>query len=921
MACALRFLRENVCDLSALRCCSAPPQHTGDLPVVKDLVLIGGGHCHVHVLRMLGMSPMEGVRVTLIARDLETPYSGMLPGHVAGHYSRDECHIDLVPLAQFAKARIIHAAANGIDLDAKRVSLDGARPAIAYDFLSIDIGSAPQLLHTTPAAAAAPAAAPAAAAPVGEKGGGGVATAAVTPVKPIDGFGVRWQAIVVRVAAVLEATKAAVLAAAAAGAPPPPPPVFALVVVGGGAGGTELVLAMQFRLRAMMRDAGVAEVRAAEGAEEGGGGAAAAGAPSLRLAVSLVTRGPSVLPTHNARVRAKFRRILRERSVALLEDSGVEEVQAPAGGSGSAAEGSGATGGALLLVGGSRRVAFDECVWCTGGGAQAWLRDVAGLPLDERGFIAVEPTLQCLGAASSAKLACVYACGDVASVVQHPRPKAGVFAVRQGPPLLRNLRRAVLNRRPVPFVPQRDFLSIVSTGDCYAVWSRGSAAAEGARVWRVKDWIDRKWLRMYKELPRMAEPEVRAGAVARADGADTLAVLAKAPMRCGGCGSKVGSTVLSAVMARLRREGMLFSRPEVLVGLDSPDDAAVVSSPPPGWATVHTVDFFRSFIDDPFVFGRIAANHALSDCHAMCAEPVSALAMVVIPYGLEAKVEELLFQVMAGACSALTESRCALVGGHTTEGAELTLGFAVNGVADPAKVLAKGGMKVGEALIVTKPVGTGALFAAAMRSQAKGSWVGGALAAMQQSNMVPATILQEHGASCATDVTGFGLLGHLVEMTKASGVHVRLDLGAVPFLAGARECVASGIFSSLQGSNLRLKRAVENGVEAAAAAPLEYALAYDPQTAGGVMATVPMERAEACLAALRAHGCAEAAVIGEVLRASPVPNASGECVTCTWGDVAGGGAGAAPERAEPVRTGALEAAAVAVASTPAASTA
>eukprot|EP00937_MAST-01D_sp_MAST-1D-sp2_P000208 g208.t1 len=837
MAAVCRFLRENVCDpANKLRCCRPTVVYQSELPVVKDLVLVGGGHAHVHVLRMLGMQPMAGVRVTLVTRDLETPYSGMLPGHVAGHYDRDECHVDLAPLAQFAKARVIHAAAVGLDLDRKRVKLAGPRPDISYDVLSIDIGSAPMTM-------------PVSTQPDGSDGAG---DAAVTPVKPIDGFGARWQRVCDRLERRLTAGARAAGAAAGSGQPEF---TFSLAVVGGGAGGVELALAIQFRFRAMLREHNWAEA----GSAVASAAAANDGRPTARLNVSLLTRGNTILPTHNRKVQGMFTRIFSERGIELQVGCEVSTVVPPAAG---AAEGS--TGGALRSAAG-REIAFDECIWCTGGAAQAWLRETE-LPLDDGGFIAVEPTLQCLGAARSAKLACVFACGDVAAVIQHPRPKAGVFAVRQGPPLLRNLRRVLVNKRAVPFTPQKTFLSIISTGDRYAVWSRGMWAREGARVWRAKDWIDRKWMRMYQQLPQMSEPEVAAGAVARASGESTLAVLRAAPMRCGGCGSKVGATVLSSVMARLRREGLLTARPEVLVGLDSPDDAAVVTAPKGGMATVHTVDFFRSFIEDPYVFGRIAANHALSDCHAMCAEPVSALAMVVVPYGLDSKVEDLLFQVMAGACSALGESNCALVGGHTTEGPELTLGFAINGVAQPADVLSKGGMCVGDKLVLTKPVGTGALFAAAMRSQARGPWIGSALQAMQASNMRPAAVVREHGATCATDVTGFGLLGHLVEMTRASGVHVRFDLGAVPFLEGARECVRRGIFSSLQGSNLRLRRAVGNAEAAAAAAPEEYALAFDPQTAGGVLACVPAARAQACIEALRAAGCTAAAIVGEVER-------------------------------------------------------
>jgi selenide, water dikinase len=283
---------------------------------------------------------------------------------------------------------------------------------------------------------------------------------------------------------------------------------------------------------------------------------------------------------------------------------------------------------------------------------------------------------------------------------------------------------------------------------------------------------------------------------------------------------------------------------------------------PAGKGMVHTVDFFRALIDDPYLFGKIAANHSLGDIFAMGAEAQTALAIATVPYGLEAKVEQLMVQMMLGAEEVLHDAGAALVGGHSSEGAELSLGFAINGLADPQTYLRKGGMQPGDRLVLTKALGTGTLFAADMRRRAKGRWIAAALDTMIQSNRQGADCLRRYQARACTDVTGFGLLGHLVEMTRASGVDVNLYLDRIPLLDGARETVAAGIFSSLQPQNIRLRRAVRN-LDAVAQTP-DYPLLFDPQTAGGLLASVPADQAQSCLRELQTLGYDQAAMVGTV---------------------------------------------------------
>jgi selenide, water dikinase len=754
---------------------------TSDQPILRDIVLVGGGHSHVVALKSFAMQPMAGVRLTVICTDTHTPYSGMLPGYVAGHYSYDDVHIDLGKLCAFAGARLYRAEVTGIDRAAKKVLCKG-RPAVDYDVLSINIGSSPQV-HSVPGA-----------------------SSYATPVKPIAQFNDRWLALLKRTS--LGHIQQGLQANAST----------KIAVVGGGAGGVELLLAMQYRFQKL----------------------------NVSASFSLFTEGASILPTHNTRVQARFAKVLSDRGVNVHLNAAVTRVSQN------------------QLHVDEQTFDFDEVMWVTQAGGAAWLAGT-GLALDSRGFIEVNDCLQ------STTDSNIFATGDIANMVNHKLEKAGVFAVRQGMPLAENLRRSVQGMALKPYLPQKRWLALISTGDKFAISSRGNLSFSGAWVWRWKDWIDQRFMRRFSEFPDMnaASPrpfdKLRTNGDVKLTSEESLQAISAIAMRCGGCGAKVGATVLSRALGSLDP----VHRDDVLIGLHAPDDAAVVRVPA-GKAMVHTVDFFRAFIDDPYIFGRTCANHALGDIFAMGGTAQSATAIATVPPGLEAKVEATLRDMMQGAVEVLNAAGCALVGGHTGEGKELALGFAINGLVDIAtdgitlpRTMTKGAMKAGDVLILTKPMGTGTLFAALPKGKAKGRWIDAALASMQQSNQAGAACLLAHGATACTDLTGFGLLGHLVEMTKPSGVDAEINLAALPLLDGAEECVKAGITSSLQSANVRLRRAIKNQ-EAFVNHP-RYSLIFDPQTAGGLLASVPAESVNACVAELKALGYTHTAIIGRIL--------------------------------------------------------
>lgn len=722
---------------------------TDTTPVSRDIVLLGGGHAHVDVLKKFGMRPLPGTRLTVITRDVHTPYSGMLPGYLAGHYDHAACHIDLQPLARFAGARLYHTSAHHLDLENRLVHCDG-RPPVPFDLLSIDIGSTPDMSAIAGADEFA------------------------IPIKPVDRFLERWLELEQRLLARNNG--------------------FRIAVVGGGAGGVEVALSLQHRLNTRLAELGV---------------------PNDRVSFAVVTDTDLPLPRHSPAVRRKMQGFLENRGIELKTGQAVREI----------------TADAVRRADGTD-VPADATIVVTHAGAAGWLGDT-GLQLDDRGFLKVGPTLQ------SVSHDFVFAAGDIAAFDGHLLPKAGVYAVRQGPVLAENLRRLAEGKPADRYRPQKLTLALISSGDPYAVASYGPLALEGAWVWRLKDWIDRRWMKKYQELPKM-------------DGGDD----AEDTMRCGGCGAKVASPVVGRVLHDLKP----IARPDVLVGLNDPDDAAVIEAPL-GKVLVQTVDHFRAFIDDPYLFGRITANHCLGDIFAMGAEPQSALATVTLPHASEQKVEQDLRLLLTGAIETLDAAGAALIGGHTGEGAELSFGLSINGLSARDSLLRKTGLNTGDALILTKPLGTGAIFAADMRAEAKSAWVDSAIAAMLVSNGPAADILRQHRATACTDITGFGLLGHLAEMLRGANVGIDLSLDALPALDGAKELLARGIASSLHPANETHAASLAPGSDTAHPA---YPLLFDPQTAGGLLAGVPADRAHACIAAMHDSGYTNARVIGTV---------------------------------------------------------
>ena len=729
-------------------------------PNVRDLLLLGGGHSHVQVLKHFAMHPVPGVRLTLISDDYVSPYSGMVPGYIAGHYSLDEIQIALGPLCRRAGARFICANVTGLDRDSRRVLMAG-RPALRYDVLSINSGAQPDLQDMP-----------------------GIA------VKPIGSFLSQWPKLL--------ATMRSQLAADSSSSGRR---MRGVMLVGAGAGGIELAFACRASLPA-------------------------------QVPIKLV--GPTLLPGSNRIAKKLVRRAMCEKNIVYITQR-VTKARTTAE-------------GFSVTLANETIEETEQLLWVTDVCAPDWLAE-SGLDCDDKGFVSVNESMQSINDSH------IFVAGDAAHLQGQERAKAGVFAVRVAPILAKNLARAVqglpLQGPRSRFKPQSSFLTLIGLGapdrpDAIAI--RGSWASRSKIFWRLKERIDRRFVRRFNELPEMEIPSV--------DLPEPLAAaLPDDPMRCGGCGAKLAANPLRRVLQKLPSQ----SAEHVSLGIG--DDAAEVRHGT--GTTLLSVDGFRAMVDDPYLLGRICAHHSLNDLYAMGAQPTSALALATIPLMAEPMMEDDLHQLLRGVVDVLNASDTPLVGGHSAEGAELSIALTVTGTPGQT-TLTKSGAQVGDMLLLTKPLGTGIILAGAMRGMHVPGAIAGAVNCMDTSNALSVEILRNYAVNALTDVTGFGLLGHLSEILRGSDCGVSLLLNDIPLLPGALLMAKQGIASSLQASNALVLADFTLATDLDAEI---LALLSDPQTSGGLLASVPAHQADSCLTALRAQQI-EAAMIGEIVPSS-----------------------------------------------------
>ncbi len=748
---------------------------TSTQPIVRDLVMVGGGHSHAIALQLWGTHPIPGVRVTLLTDTSHTPYSGMLPGYVAGFYTYDECHIDLRQLANFAGAQMVRDRAVGLDLQKNRV-LCAQHPPIRFDVLSLDTGSTPQQSIVPGAAEYA------------------------IPVKPVTQFLQIWQQII-------ESMQSA------SGFAETLPYPLRLAIVGGSVGGVELALSMDACLRSLKQPA----------------------------EVHLFQRGKKLLPQQNRGTRHRLHRLLQRRKIQLHVSSTVSQITKQ----GRSYE---------LQCQSGESLQCDRVFWVTNASPPHWIAE-AGLDTDREGFVLVRNTLQSVSHPQ------VFAAGEIATMQQHPRPKADVFAVRQGKPLFQNLQRSLLEKPLKPFTPQNKYLILIGTGQEQAIAARGGwALGPASWLWWWKDRIDRQFVARFqnlsaKRVPLSKQPRQPSPKSNLSESYDCS------------YGISLDSFSMQRILSRINKEAAIWKLPSDSKNLVKPSASRnqCIFQVPSKSRMVEILDYLYSSLSDSFEFGEIVANHCLSQLWATAATPQHAMAIATVPHGTDATVEETLYQLLTGAIKGLHP--IPLLGIQASKGNQVALGLAIHGTIREDRNFQQDKMRPGQTLILTKALGVGTLLAANRRLQAKGRWIDAASDSMLLSNQEAARCLQQYGATACVHVAEHGLAGHLWEMMQASQVGVELIVGSLPHLEGAIATLEAGIVSSRHQENLKVASHIRNAVPFLAEPQEEsqYNLLFDPQMSGGLLASVPSDRADTCLQALHDLGYTESTMIAQVI--------------------------------------------------------
>ena len=721
-------------------------------PSSHDLVLIGGGHAQISVLKKFGMRPIPGLKITLINKNLTSSYSGMLPGYIAGTYNEEETQINLLNLCKFANARLIVDEVTGLDTYIKEIYLKNRAP-VYYDTLSINTGGEPDIKKI--------------------KG----AEKYSIPIKPISNLIETFHKIKKQLKEINNVS---------------------ITIIGGGAGGVEIALSLKKFLDF-------------ENKKEKN--------------ITLISKANNLIGNNSILLHQNVMSLLNKNNINVILGDEVVEFKRN-----------------TLNTRSGKKITSQFNFLVTSISSPEWLSKTR-LKITAKGFIEVNKYLQ-----TSNKN--IFSAGDACSIRNYNLPRAGVYAVRQGPILYKNLRSRILKSRFVSYKPQKNFLSLIGDGQSEAIASWGPISFRSSWAWKLKRYIDEKFIRTYNDLTFMKMESVKPhpNLVSKSNVTDP----ALAEIKCLGCGAKTQWQSLNQGIIRAKQNKKSIKKDATLRNIDINSDSSLIKVPN-GKDIVQSVDLISSIVNDPYSLSRIAALHSMSDVLTSCAEPVSAEAIFILPSGLKEIQARLISELISGCSSEFLHHNINLNGGHTSEGEELQVGFCITGIRSKNFTYLE--PKVGDKLILTKPLGIGIILAAHMRGIVNPLDYEEALKIMLTSNQFASKVFLQSNITAITDVTGFGLARHALNLVKPFGA--RINIKNIPTIIGANKYLKNGIYSSLSQSNMEAIN-FNNNIES------ENNIIFDPQTSGGLLAAVEKNKSKKIINELKEKNC-HAAIIGEVI--------------------------------------------------------
>ena len=718
--------------LTAVRFRFGPPKarffimiETEEIPIKNDLILIGGGHSHLSVLMKLSKNPINGNRITLITNEIDTPYSGMIPGYIEGVYSWRDSHIDLYRLCLKLNVRFIHAEVEKISARNKEIYFKD-RPKIKFDVLSINTGIKSKNSEI--------------------KG----SSKYCISVKPISNLANIFLDKITN--------------------------FKSIAFIGGGAGSVELALAVKKRFLNINQE----------------------------INVTIITGNRGLLSTFSAKTRAISLKTLNEYKINIIEYKRVLEVKEN-----------------QIILSDKSTIKVDKAILSTNAMAPKWVTK-SDILLNKDNYIVVNKFFQ-------TNYNYVFAAGDIVDFDNQNLSKAGVFAVRSGKPLAQNIKKYILGKKLDNYNFNKNYLSLIGTSKQSAIATKYNITFDSKFNFYLKKYIDQKFIKKFNDIKIGKKFNFKFSKVLISKLLSKTNIdipLDNEMMQCKGCAAKVPLSALK------------FALPQEIVSTS--EDAVTI----PGYPTLYqTVDMINAIITDPFLLGKIAANHSISDMITVNSKITSAMMVLQLPLARVDINSRDLEQVLLGAKEIFSLVDCPLIGGHTMIGKDKdpVIGFSVLGERQKEdKTQKRRKIKPNDILILTEKIGSGLIFAGINNYIIDSHFQKDVIKQMIKGNLNFGKISSRLNILSMTDITGFGLANHLLNLIKRDKNKTGLTIypSKMPIFSGVKECIDKNVKSSLYQANY--DSAQEDIIYKRDKIKLDDIM-YDPQTVGGIAFIIPQE--------------------------------------------------------------------------------